>query len=239
MKRAVFLVTLLTAAVAITVPAFAGTQDNAVLALEVRPHATKSSLVCFKTGGSSSLDPVTGNRACNTFTTTGALNIARDMYLVVAKADNVAGIAGVSLGIQYDGVASSGIDVFGWSLCSDLDFPNGSWPNSGGGTRITWSAGTNCQRTVLGTMGAHAVAGAFYVYAYSSDTFKITENKGLAIPELRVADCNASESNINQAKGVGSAGFGANAGCNPCLTDCGIIPVEPTTWGKIKNFGTN
>jgi len=39
---------------------------------------------------------------------------------------------------------------------------------------------------------AYAIAGAFYLYAYSPDVFQLTPNLNLQIPELAVADCDAS-----------------------------------------------
>jgi hypothetical protein len=165
-----------------------------------------------------------------------------DVYLVVARAYPGPGIAGVSCGISYNATVGAGVDVLGWTLCADLEFtnagPNGEWPASRGGSRINWVSTTNCQRTVINPDGVHAIAGAFYVYAYSMDTFLVTANPNVAIPyELAVADCAASVTYLREGDlhlpaanawlGFGDIGYDPCAGATP-------IPVRRTTWGGIK-----
>ncbi len=229
MKRAVLTVLLASATLAVAAPALAGTQDGAVLALHRTALAKKASLTC-----SGDVDPITTNTPCSAFVTTGPLLEAVNVYLVVANAQSTAGIAGLSCGITYDATGTSGVDIFGWTLCSDLEFPNMGWPAAGSGNRITWSAGTNCQRTEVGGEGVQAIAGAFYVYAYSSDDLELTANTAITPDELQVADCATAVTNVMEG---GIVSFGLNSGCNPCIDECIIVPVESTTWGKIKTIG--
>ena len=167
------------------------------------------------------------------------------------------GLAGVSCGIQYNNAAGAGVDVFGWQLCADLEFTNGDlagcppdvppceWPISRGGNRITWVSTTNCQQTIAGDQGVHAVAGVFYLFAYSPDVFYLTENKNLQIPELAVANCKAATDYLpwGRTAFLTFSASGTELGCNPCTeadVDCSGTAVEPTTWGRLKTtFGSN
>jgi hypothetical protein len=232
MKR-VLTIAALTAAVSLLLVggAFAGTQDGAVITLHAKAHTSKSLTLC------TTWAPTV---PCSEYVSTWPLGLSSDVYLVVAKAPDAAlGIAGMSCGIDYNGMASKGVDVFGWNLCADLQFTNsgaeGEWPAAGGGNRITWVSTTNCQTEVLGTDGVHAIGGAFYLYAYSGDVFQVTGNMNLVIPELAVADCNASTTMLPMdGQASGSVGFG-EPGCNPCVEYCGpVVPVESTTWGRVK-----
>jgi hypothetical protein len=119
--------------------AFAGTQPDAVVALHANPFVAKNVNIC--PGQPTSMDPNTRGIPC---------------------ADPGPGIAGLSCGIASDPL----VVIFGWTLCGDLEFPNNFWPESGGGNRVTWVKTTNCQRQEILESGAHAVAGAFYVYAH-------------------------------------------------------------------------
>jgi hypothetical protein len=114
---------------------------------------------------------------------------------------------------------------------------NGDWPAADGGDRITWVSTTNCQRTVIDPDGVHAVACAFYVYAYSPDFFGVTRNWHVVSGgELVVADCSASMTPVYSGTKDDCAGvvFGG-WGCNPCLHGgCWCTEVRPTTWGHVK-----
>jgi len=81
--------------------------------------------------------------------------------------------------------------------------------------------------------------GSFYIYAYGPDELQITGNNNLQgnIPELAVADCSGSTTDLYQVWGpsiylqlCGKVAVGGGVGYNPCL----LVPVAPTTWGKIK-----
>ena len=182
--------------------------------------------------------PNTLNIPCSSYVVEGALNTPYSLYVVLAQADpadtNEAlgqGTRGVSLGIGYNGNASEGVDVAGWTSCADLEFPN-DWPNSGSGNVLTW---VDCQGTVISPDGMHAVIGAFSIYAYSVDSFFITPNTKTMIPALTAADCNGAQWDLYLGN-VGRLEFGTlRYSCNPCVTDCIGDPVLPVTWGKIKS----
>ncbi len=244
MKRVLLVLCAAAFAAVLTVPAWAGTNPDAVFALHAKAHTTKATTIC------TTWSPNTEGIPCSNYVSNAAVGVNTDVYLVVARGNSDTGIAGLSCGVLYDNVDASGVDVFGWYLCGDLEFTNagadGEWPISGGGNRITWSFVDACQLTVLGTDGVHAVAGAFYVYAYSPDVLYITPNNNLqSEPELAVADCTADTDYLP----FGRAGFvtfstsGSDLGCNPCTepdTDCLGVPVEDSTWGKIKSkYGSN
>ncbi len=197
--------------------ASAGTQDGAVFALHAQTHTTKTPNIC--PSGTAPADPNSAGLPCSQYNVGHVpLNAGQDVYLVVARGNETPGIAGLSCGVS----ATANVGILGWNLCADLDFPNGGWPASGGGNRITWSPGTNCQRTVIGTDGVHAVAGAFYVYAYGFGDLSITRNNGISPPELTVADCAAAQSEITWAPSA--VNFGQHAvGFSTCVgfVDCG------------------
>ncbi len=249
MKRVLLFVTAVAVVMAMSVPAWAGTNPNAVFTLHAKAYTNKN--ICT-TQSPNSGTPI----PCTSYDTDWPLNLPTNVYLVVARGDAVTGIAGASCGVKYNNAAGGpgvgGVDVFGWTLCADLEFTNGAatcppnvppceWPISGGGNRITWVLTTNCQRTVAGTDGVHAVAGAFYVYAYSPDILQLTENKNLEIPELAVSNCAASTDLLpfRRVAFVTFSASGTEKGCNPCTEITGEcpepVPVEATTWGKLKN----
>ena len=192
---------------------------------------------------------------CSHYNTNWAVNLNTDVYLVVAKALVTPGIAGMSCGILYDNAlapvwtCSVGRSAPTSSSPTENrrcppDLPPCEWPISGGGNRITWVMTTNCQRTVIGPDGVHAVAEAFYLYAYSPDVFQITPNLNLQIPELAVADCAASTTLYDLAGPSASRVWvrspsafswrGLRHPCNPATDNCAPVPVQNTTWGRVK-----
>jgi hypothetical protein len=217
----------------------AGTQDCAVISLHAQYHTTKAATLC------TTWKPTT---SCDLFRITWPVGTNADVYMVIAQAYDVgAGVAGATCGIDYAAAEHVGVDEFGWTLCADQEFPsagvNGDWPAAGSGNHIVWFADTNCQRTVITAPGPtgssiHAIAGAFYLYAYSPDEFRVTPNPNLEPPELSVLDCNGSTSHLSM-DGYGYAGgeilFGSEGyPYNPCDVVCHPCPVERSTWGAIK-----
>ena len=88
----------------------------------------------------------------------------------------------------------------------------------------------------------HAVAGAFYVYTYSTGLFDLTPNRTLTSgAELAITNCLGEEAQFDTtfwsyANQTSCAGFGSWEGCNICVFGfCFIDPVEPSTWGQLKN----
>jgi len=198
----------------------AGTQSNAVIALHSAPHLAKVGATCgFGNPNNQML-------SCDFYEVDEQPILEpRDVYLVVVDGLPIPGVAGLSCGVE----TSALVNISGFVLCADLEAPNGGWPASGGGNRITWNGSTNCQTTVLSTEGVHAVAGAFYVYAYGDGVLFVTLNNGVDPPELSVADCAGLESDL--LVGGGQVGFGSVPGFRPCLID---VPVDPITWGRVK-----
>ena len=225
--------------VSFAVPALA--QDiGAKFAMHIQAHAMKTALVC---GVESPNDTTTGAAtACSDYVVDYPVLLGGDMYVVVAQADS-GGVSAASFGIEYNDEDGVGVDVGGFVPCiSGLPFfsDDPKWPASGSGARMTWlQPPDNCPTQLIGDDGVHAVVGAFYVYAYDTDTFLLTPNRTLESgPELGIANCAGSEiqfetDNVERAAWV-SFGETLKPGCNPCLDFC-ATPVEKSTWGKIKS----
>lgn len=155
-------------------------------------------------------------------------------YLTIFKGEASVGLAGLELGIRYQNVSNQGVDVFGWTACSDLEFPNASWPGSGSSNRITWNPDANCQLTEPGGAGdgVTAVAGYFYVIAYSDDVLKVDNGTWGDGSRISVADCNAAETRVPLDR-AGSVAF-SSSGDVPGSLPCGRLQ-EDTTFGKVKS----
>jgi hypothetical protein len=217
--------------------AMAFTQENAKVALHVQPHVKKGQCVAPDAGGAS---PVL--IPCSRFVTRGDVGVTYDLYLVVVGDED--GISGVTCGLDYDPAPLSGVDVFDWNLCSLADVsqagPHGNWPAAGSGNRIIWDF-RRCERnTVPGyeEEGVHAIAGAFYLYAYGPDVFEVSTNLAISFSEFGVTDCPVRESGLPpsaRSRVVFSAGAGPD-GCNPCLEPCAVDPVC-TVSSTLLDFG--
>jgi len=214
-------------------------QSRAVVVLHAQAHNTKAP------GGNplcSDLDP---SLPCSEYTTTWPVGVPADVYLVVARGDSALGISGVNLGIYYrdEGAQADGVgcDVFGYTLCADLEYTNGldlndpetEFPASGGGARIIWRRNTNCQRNVVTPDGVQAVACAFYVYAYSPDAFVVDMDRNcFTCPEFQVIDCvGPNLSDMPFPAHAGEVGFGTS-GYNPCTAPG--VPAIRASWGELK-----
>ena len=216
----------------------AGFETGPKLALHVSAMTSKASSIC------STWDPNAQGIPCSDYVPEGPVGQSLLVYMVMAQADTpffASGIGGISMGIEYNGNVGQGVDVISWYLCADgLEFsnagPRGKWPASGAGNRITW---LTCPTQRIGTDGMHGVVGAFWIYAYSTDLMKITPNRNLqAGSAIAFANCLAEEiAGADSVHVLGCAGFGERLGGNPCISDWGCIPdpVQPATWGRIKN----
>lgn len=224
-------------------PAFAGPSaaiSGPKFALHAQTHAQKASTVCTTS------NPNTNGIACSDYVTNWPLLTGTDVYLVLAQGDST-GFSGATFGITYDGGVNSvgsGVDLVGdWTFCaSGLQFPSDTWPDPDSGNLVTFLLPTDCQTTKFGSDGVQAVLGAFYIYAYSADNFRIREHTELLSgPSLATANC-AGASTVYPAEQYplrcGFVGFGpSNPGCNPCTTTLGCTtPTEKTTWGQIKSM---
>jgi hypothetical protein len=169
-------------------------------------------------------------------------------YLLVVNGSQAEGVAGVQCGIAFNGTPGAGVDVFGWTLCATLEFASTGWPQAGGGNLITWDSVTRCQTTQTNALvGVVAVAGYFYMGAYSNDVMRVTPRPvdGFA----KVANCGSVEDiPYGGAPGevatdgetfLGAVGFGpGSTGINPCGRERPVA-VAPTTWSGVKNLLSN
>ena len=163
-------------------------------------------------------------------------------YLIVCNGSDSTGIAGMEMGLNYDGAAGGfgnpggPIQVYNWVRCADLEFPIDNWPAPGSGNLLTWDRINNCQiaqsetgvpRTVI------AIGGYMYMGAYApSQMFVIPRPVS---GRAQVADCESREDDITfyAPPHLGTAGFGGASGYNPCGAP---TPVEKTTWGGVKSL---
>jgi len=165
--------------------------------------------------------------ACNGIVTAGDLYPPSTYYayVLVTDADTLLGVAGAQFGVAYAPSSEAGVDVFGWTSCASLQFPEETWPENGSGNRITWSPETQCQRSEPGGPGTGVVVtvGFFYCAAYSADTLRVTvwPNDSAAT----VAACDAKEETVesptvqHSPSHLGFAVFssgGTVPGHNPC-----------------------
>jgi hypothetical protein len=180
----------------------------------VKTHASTGQCVPVSAGGAAPDDI-----PCSEYVTTAPLHRATDAYIVVGNA-NKPGVSGVAFGIEYQEAPAVGVDIVApFHMCATgLEFPSPGWPASGEGNVITWNVTTSCAATEIPPNGVHGIVGAFYLYAYSEDTFRITENKTLRTPALRVGICDAGDTQLDPATDAGSVVFSDNgrAGFNPC-----------------------
>jgi hypothetical protein len=196
------------------------------MALHAKAHAAGGQCNPVSAGGAAPDDI-----PCSEYVTAAPLHRATDAYIVVGNADKP-GVSGVAFGIEYQGAPAAGVDIVApFYLCATgLEFPSSTWPASGEGNVITWNTAIDCPDTEIPPNGIHAVVGAFYLYAYGEDTFRITENKLLRTPALKVNVCNAGETILDPATDAGSIVFSGNgrAGFNPCAEP----PVDegPPSW---------
>lgn len=208
----------------------AGLEDSKI-ALHLSAHNAKSGTQCDAWA-----------TPCSRFATAGYTGVPYDMYMVVANGDPQAGISGLSCGIDY---YWQPIHVYSWSFCGALEFPSSDWPGNTSGIRLTWNTVEDCQnQTVPGYQGegVHAVAGAFYVYAYDTNRetgyaeFSITRHPHLVRTdsgneELAVTSCTGLVADIPESA-VGSVRFseaGDRWGINPCP---GAVQVPPPEDGS-------
>jgi hypothetical protein len=146
-------------------------------------------------------------------------------YVLIANGDSTAGVAGVQFGVEYAPANATGIDVYSWHLCGDLQFPSETWPESGSGNVVTWDPVENCQRNEPGgaNTGVIAIAGYFYCSAYSTDEMRLTRRASDS--KATIGSCDAIVDVVDSPEvtfdpsHLGYAVFspGANSnGYNPC-----------------------
>ena len=151
------------------------------------------------------------------------------------------GLRGVQFGVDHSGSTMPPTDlrIWDWHTCSDAEWPDDTWPSTGGGNTITW---VSCNFSRLLTVGA------FTVSAYAPASMAIVGYPATGL--VKTANCNAAEEVTNQtvpfdrvgwvSMGGASRGLDRN-GCNPAIESCVTqqVPVRPTTWGKVKSLYGN
>jgi hypothetical protein len=146
------------------------------------------------------------------------------VYVMAVGGAPESGVQEVNVGLAYDYWSTlSGADIFRWTSCADGESPSPGWYQEGGSNRIYWNA-ENCRT------GEFAVAGYFYVTAYSADQMALVPvDNGPAT----VTMCGGDPEPLAETS-LGIVGFGGINGCNPCVRDCMYTPAETLTWGRIK-----
>jgi hypothetical protein len=151
-------------------------------------------------------------------------------YVLVVNGSQSEGIAGASVGIDYDGAPQSGFDVYSWHLCGDAEAPDAGWPAPGSGNIVTFNGATNCQTTGNANIGAVAVLGYFYSSAYTPDVVELRPHPGTGTSEVwncaGVADEVYWDADLN-CRFFGAAAFGGPGGKNPCGSVAGNCPGGP------------
>lgn len=238
MKRSVLASGIFGLALASSSAVFAGPNEQAKIALHLTPI------------NGAGCDSPGAHPPCSAIRTNGVLYPALYFaYLLVVDGNAAAGIGAMHCGVTYNAAAGSGMDVFSWTLCGDLELQRSGWPYPGGGNTIAWDATTRCQRIEPGGVntGVVACAGYFYCGSKSSDVFSITPNPFTGIVFVR--DCSAVYDTLDSPtahrfpSALGFATFnphGSPAGYNPCGLTTGVsgVPepsVQARTWSGIKH----
>jgi len=235
MKRALLGLLVACTTLGLASVALAGENANAAISLHITKPTSKSTQCSSFSFQQNATDPFdTKGQPCSNGT--GSF----DVWIVVCNGSDSVGIAGAEFGIEYDGAAGSGVDITGWKACSDLEFPQDDWPQSGSGNLVTWA---DCQLTNLvqnppQARTAYAVCGVLSVSVYGQDQLAITPRP--VSGRLKVADCNAVEDDITDAVVArgGIATFCSNrSGYNYCKGK--NLPGQEATWGKLKTMYGN
>ncbi|HEX7880460.1 MAG TPA: FlgD immunoglobulin-like domain containing protein, partial [Candidatus Eisenbacteria bacterium] len=146
---------------------------------------------------------------------------------VLAKVDTMLEVGGLQCGVMYQGGSPSGLqdqvglDVYSWTSCADFQFADPAWPAPGTGNLIAWDPDSRCQRT------QSAIAGFFYVGAYTPDALSITAHPATGVATL--VDCHFQHRPVHPQR-LGWAPFSPGvdeSGCNPCRS----IRCAPPTSG--------
>lgn len=212
MKRLALLVAL-TAMFFVVADADAGQNGNAKLALHFAgPHNAKTN-TCV------TLD-LQGD--CNNIVDSSSDQTpARfDVYLVAID-------AGATTAVRY-GITCEGTGWFfyGWTNCFNLELPTPGWPACGEANAQSWGFPTPPPT------GPIFVLGIFDVYV---DGNSVSMSTGID-PRTGSAEwCDDTEPNpicdtTTDPLSFSTVGFNGNPGVN----NCGTIPVEHPTWGKVK-----
>lgn len=147
------------------------------------------------------------------------------VYLMAARFEPTSGAREFRVGVNYDPTTGSGVDIFQWHLCADAEAPELGWYQAGGANRLSWSAEA-CPAESL------AVGGYFYLTAYTAGHIALTPPDS---EPAQFVNCSGAATPV-AATELGYIGFGGLSGCNPCLTPCTYVSIEPTTWSGVKSL---
>ena len=199
--------------------------ENVKLALHVKPKVlTRPVDVCAE---------APQDLPCSQYETRGSFNIPYDVYLVAGNGDPSIGIASISTGIDYNG-GSGGLLIADWVICAGYSFESGPWPEPNTSILAGWTLPGNCQSQLIPGApleGVHAIAGAFYVYAYGADTLRFVPGE---YGPIQIGGCDGSFADLSAAS-TGSIVFSNQAsskGANPCAP----VSSRHSSWGRIKSL---
>jgi hypothetical protein len=176
--------------------------------------------------------------------TRGELYVEYVAYLGVFNADAQLGVAGLECSLRYDDGPRSGVDIDSWNSCAGSEYPSDDWPGrSGSANRIVWTTSSSstlvCNQEEpagIGT-GVTAIAGYFFLTAYSDDKLQIAPWRGSdssSIPSSNIADCSRRQHEISP-ENLGYVIFSDETevkGKLPCTQSI----REKTTWGTVKEL---
>jgi hypothetical protein len=205
-------------------------RDNAIV-LHVAPDDHNT---CFDA-------PTSSEQVVTRAPADGSIGGRYNVYVIgVPKSDDNAswGLAGIEFGIDYSRgkPGSEALVVHSWTSCSDMEFSADNWPQAGTGNILTWVSPENCQTAMM------VPAGYFTVSAYAPSSMALIPNPVSAA--MKIANCDGVEAVIENYVKPARVGWvsmrgglrnSSSDGCNPLLEPCdATVPVQPTTWGKMK-----
>lgn len=141
-----------------------------------------------------------------------------DVYVLLF--DTGSGITRASFGLCCEG----DIQINGWTMCSDLEFPTAGWPGCGEADSLVWAMEQPDHHVTVGILEVEVIDGTALLcvcpdprsgwagYCHGTD------------PDLWCGG-------VISAELLGCVGFGT-PGYNPC----DLTPTEEVTWGRIKTL---
>jgi hypothetical protein len=144
-----------------------------------------------------------------------------DVYVMALDTD---GIAGSRYGLCCP---DGGFFFYGWTNCADLEIATAGWPGCGEGDAQTWVVEQPAGHVTMGILDVYVYAGTGMLCLCDDPRTGFAEWCDGAVPE---PFCFAIDTATYPAA-FGCVGFG-QTGYNPC----GIIGVEPSSWGVVKSL---
>jgi hypothetical protein len=140
-----------------------------------------------------------------------------DIYIMGA---DLGGIAHSRFGLHCNG----SFLFYGWTTCSDAQIPSAGWPGCDEGVTLTWG---------FEQPPGHVTMGILDVYVYGGPAILC------ASPDPRVGYgewCDATVPDPLCYRTANPCPFGCVGFGYPgyLATECGMVPVERSTWGSVK-----